>query len=104
MDQAQAYQDEWRAVCTVRVRQNYFIVFESNASAVGRLDNMKLLEKFISVYGACKAFIEYPNWNTERNSPLHQVPSRPRLATQRSPSCNVETLPIRTKPLYFVAF
>src|SRR5260221_1431006 len=41
--------------------QNYFIVFESNAAALGRIDDKNLREDIIKVYGNAKGLVDHLN-------------------------------------------
>lgn len=41
--------------------QNYFIVFESNAAALGRIDDKSLREDIINVYGHAKGLVDHLN-------------------------------------------
>jgi hypothetical protein len=48
----------------VRSEQNYFVVFESNAAALGGINDEKLREDIIRVYGLAKGLVDLLNANS----------------------------------------
>jgi hypothetical protein len=48
------------------IDQNFFIVYEANAAALGRIDNPVLLVEIVRVYGQAKGLEGALNFNHER--------------------------------------
>jgi ABC-type phosphate transport system auxiliary subunit len=48
------------------VLQNRCSVYESNAAALGKIDNPELLKRIVSVYGQIKALLDQMNLNYQR--------------------------------------
>ena len=51
---------------TAPVLQNRCSVYESNAAALGKIDNSELLKKIVSVYGQIKGLLDQMNLNYQR--------------------------------------
>ena len=48
------------------LRQNYFVVFDSNAAALGKIEDPKLLEKMVRDYAAAKSLLDAINHNSQQ--------------------------------------
>jgi hypothetical protein len=53
---------------TMPVQENFFIVYESNAGLIGKIDNQTLLTTIVSVYGQAKGLNDAMNFNHLRCS------------------------------------
>jgi hypothetical protein len=49
------------------VQKNFFVVFESNADALGRIRDPNLITKIVSVYGQAKGLNDALNFNHARS-------------------------------------
>jgi hypothetical protein len=51
------------------LKQNYFIVFDSNAAALGKVndpENPELLGKIVTIYSAARSLLDSINYNNQR--------------------------------------
>ena len=53
-------------LATMPINQNFFIVYEANAAALGRIDNLDLLAEIVRVYGQAKGLEDALNFNHQR--------------------------------------
>jgi hypothetical protein len=53
-------------LATMPIDQNFFIVYEANAAALGRIDNPDLLAEIVRVYGQAKGLEDALNFNHQR--------------------------------------
>jgi hypothetical protein len=54
-------------------KQNYHVVFESNAAMLGRIGDEKLRERIIRIYGSNKSLFDYLNYYSRQSDALAQL-------------------------------